>query len=304
LAVPHTIKGKVWEVHPNVNLYADMTGRCTGDCGFCIAKVAYERPEIDSQSYYRAAERAIALLRETGISIQVTGGEPGLSPCFADIIDLIDSCRVNRPVLNTNGSSLTSKVIDRLNSSTFEHINISRHHWDERRAEQIMKRRPPLSNGELGGRIKDLRVQVRMQCNLIAGEMDSADAVLRYIDRWRAVGVREFAFAELTPLPRGEYYRDEIIDFVEAHPVDIVPIIETLTRNCGWRFLKFRGGVACYYEIWSWRDCLILFKRSNNWWLSYIDSMPGLIADFVLHTDGTLAGSWDKAVKVIERRRK
>jgi len=24
----------------------------------------------------------------------------------------------------------------------------------------------------------------------------------------------------------------------------------------------------------------------------------------VLHTDGTLAGSWDKAVKVIERRRK
>ena len=291
-----------WLVHPNVNLYVDVSGHCNGNCGFCIAKTTYERPEIAPDKFADCFSRALELTQHMNPSVQIVGGEPTIYPGIGLVLDVIDAHTPKRPVLGTNATGLDSRLAGRLNDSRIEHINVSRHHYDDARNQAIMRLRPAFPNTSLWRNLAGIggSIDIRMQCNLIAGFIDSYADVCRFIEWARAHGIRNLVFSQLTPLPAGDIYRRSIIDYVAARQVDINGILAAVEASPDFVFEKYRGGVACYYEVWLYKgDTTVLFKCSDNKYLVEADRMPRHIPDLILHSDGTLCGSWNRALKVI-----
>jgi MoaA/NifB/PqqE/SkfB family radical SAM enzyme len=305
MAIPLYVHGHKYYVHPNVNLYLDVSRSCPCDCEFCISKVKFDRLTINTDVYIQRLVDSFSLLKSVNPSIQVVGGEPTIYPGLYGIIDVIDNLMIRRPVLGTNGYLLDDDLVHRLNTSTFRHVNLSRCHYDDAKNQEIMRCKAGRNNDVLFHSIGErLKPKLRVQCNLIGGYIDTYGEIMQFIAYAHYVlKANNIAFAQLTPLPRDDYYQDSVIDYVSTRQVDIDAILEKISEDKMFRFIKYRGGVACYYEIWEYcgysDPITVMFKFSDNFYLGRIDNMPGYIPDFVLHTDGTLCGSWNKNIKVL-----
>ncbi|PIN94875.1 hypothetical protein COU53_01825 [Candidatus Pacearchaeota archaeon CG10_big_fil_rev_8_21_14_0_10_30_48] len=296
------INGRKWFAHPNINMYIDTTGACNGDCDFCIAKTTFKRTEAPTDKFLKGLERAIELTRHIHPSIQIVGGEPTLSSKVYPILDMVDGNRMRNPVIGTNGTGFNDRLVDRINTSSIQHINLSRHHYNEDLNHEIMHLKPFSPNETFWGNLKNIdpRIDIRLQCNLIGGYIDSYESVIDFVEWSRDHGIHNLVFAQLTPLPRDDMYRSEIIDYVLSRQVDVNAIIESAEVNPEFSFEKYRGGVACYYEVWKYKgDTTVLFKFSDNKYLSMADRTERHLPDLVVHTDGTLCGSWNRNLKIL-----
>jgi len=303
IATPTTIMGHEYLVHPNVNLYVDMTSACNCRCNFCIARVSFDRRVKPVSSEW--LEYALDVCAVASPSVQITGGEPTLFPReLMELVAVVNRRRPRRPVINTNGKNL-AQVSAGLRNSAIEHVNISRHHYNDTTNAQIMGDFA-ISSDELARGIRPIQDRVRIQCNMLDHQIDTYDEVMQFIAYcYHKLGVRNISFAQLTPLPSGSYYDRRILKVVRGAPVDSDPILERIEQDSRFAFKKYRGGVACYYEVWDFlayeHPMTVLFKFSDNAWLEKADADPILLPDFILHTDGTLAGSWCKDRKVLCR---
>jgi len=299
-AVPVTILGREWLAHPNVNLYLDSTGQCSCDCDFCIAKTKFDRYTIDVDQYIARFKECLRVLHDANPSVQLTGGEPTMNyDSAAKLITAVSDSGLRNPVMNTNGHGLPD-LVELLNASNMQHVNISRHHYNDSSNNEIMR----ASVRDLRDIGRLLRPRVRVQCNMIRDYIDTYGEVMQFIAyAYHHMAADNIAFAQLTPLPRDDYYQDSIIDYVADRQVDVDSILYQIGRDSRFVFEKYRGGVACYYEVWQYmgydKPVTVLFKFSDNSYLSAIDRMPKYAPDFVLHTDGTLAASWNRGCKVI-----
>ena len=132
------LAGKEYFVHPNVNLYLDMTAYCSSDCQFCIAKTTYERNNIPKYEYEESLHRALDVLRDVEPSIQIVGGEPTTDIGKLELIlSVIKERNIKRPVLGTNGYWLFH-LTGCINDGTLEYLNLSRHHYRDDINEEIM----------------------------------------------------------------------------------------------------------------------------------------------------------------------
>ena len=294
-AISVRLGAKAWRVHPNVNLYLDITGHCTSSCPFCIARTTYPRGTASPVAYLDALRKAREITSVLSPSVQIVGGEPTVDPKLPDVLDAIQGMR--RPVLGTNGARLDD-LVDVVNRSDLEHVNISRHHWDDGINGGIFVGGVPTGH-ELSETIHALRPAVRLQCNMIGGVVDDFSGVLRFLDFAMDCGADAVAFAQLTPLPRCDIYQDRIIDYVASHQVDFESILASVSSDTRFVFEKYRGGVACYYEVWRYSGVPVLFKMSDNEWLRKADLIPDCIPDLVLHTNGRLCASWNREIKEI-----
>ena len=117
--------------HPNTTII--LPGKCQAKCGFCFWNSSDGR--IKPPSDYIEKLRFILLnLPDKYRSLSVSGGEPTLSPYLADVLDLIGEedirRKFSRTVLTTNGVRLYSGPWYKIDKA-IDHINISRHHYDE-----------------------------------------------------------------------------------------------------------------------------------------------------------------------------
>jgi molybdenum cofactor biosynthesis enzyme MoaA len=300
-AVPILILGKKYLAHPNINLYVDMTSACNCDCNFCIAKVNFDRKTKPIKPEW--LEKALDVCATANPSIQITGGEPTLfTKELTALMEIVNARHLKRPVINTNGKNLAA-ISEFIKHSAIEHVNISRHHYNDIVNAKIMGY-GGISSDCLANASKPIKDRVRIQCNMLNGEIDTYGEVMQFIAYcYHKLGVRNVAFAQLTPLPSGSYYDPDVINVVTQAPVNADAILERVEQDNRFEFEKYRGGVACYYEVWKFHayehPMTVLFKYSDNFWLEKADADPELLPDLVLHTDGTLAGSWCKDRKVL-----
>jgi hypothetical protein len=289
-AITREIGGKKWRLHKNVNLYIDTTAKCPFNCGFCIAKTLDGRG-----AEFVSVEKVKAIIAELEkaevfFTCQITGGEPTLHP---RIDELRAICGKRKTVINTNFPSAAL--------ASFNHVNVSCHHYNRIIEAGIMggdRDREALSYG-IGG----IRDKIRLQCNIIGGKVDTFGEVAQYIAwGYHALGITNYAFSFLTALPSNGFYSDGIIEYVKDRPaISFNEIVSEFEKRDHFRFKKYRGGVACYYEIWEYtayeNPITIVIKYSDNHVLHALDSSPDLVPDMIIHPNGTLTASWDSRIK-------
>lgn len=98
-----------------------VTRRCNLTCGYCTE---YDRTS-DPAPYDELASRLAKLAELRAWAVCLTGGEPTLHPRLPDLVAEMKRLGFKRRMLITNGTRLTSKLIDALNDAGLTDMQIS-----------------------------------------------------------------------------------------------------------------------------------------------------------------------------------
>jgi len=304
-ALPITLSGVPFRYHPNINFYVDMMAACNCSCWFCIANVEFNRQLNPRADLVDLLDDSLHTLSPLSPSIQITGGEPTLfNKKLIDMLKVVHAHKIHKSVLNTNGFDLNSGVARAIRRYGIDHVDISRHHYNDKVNDRIMG--GGIGSEQLRKSIDLIADKARIQCNLMSASIDTYGEVMQFIAyAYHKLGATNVMFSSLTTLPKDSYYDESVIKGTNNGPVNTAFIMDNIERDDRFHFEKYRGGVAYYYEIWKFTGydipMTIVFKHSDNHWLEAVDNDPELMLDVVLHTDGTLAGSRCKDVKIIRK---
>ena len=172
-------------------LEVNLLPECNGSCSWCVEARAYHptrRAHWTSLAY--------AAIQTGRQNIILLGGEPTLHPNLADIIDMLVD-RERQVYLTTNGSRLTKTFVNYA-LKNLTGINISVHHFALSANEKITG--APLDMAVLRDAISALRkasVEVRLNCNLIGGHIDSHEEIKHFVYFAKGLGATSVRFAEL-----------------------------------------------------------------------------------------------------------
>lgn len=303
-SIPGKFGGKRFRFHWNINLYIDMHSACNAKCPFCINRVNFPRQDIPDEIFLNNLEKAVQLTRFATPSIQIVGGEPTLRPArLLAILDLIRRYRMRKPAITTNGSGMVP-LLDNLDSA-IEHVNISRHHMDDTQHNSVMGFENPLNHSTLVEILMNhpLGTKIRLNCCLLKGHIDSFRQIIDYIDWGIGIGARNICFSTLSHLPDNYIYPRSFVEQSRSFQVGFNSIMAEVDADKRFEFQKFHTGSHCMYEIWEYRKehrrATIVFATSNNRFAQALDEVEDLIELMVFHSNGVLAGSWNRDCKVL-----
>lgn len=322
--------GKTWRVASGFNLYIDISSACNASCPFCIAPTVERK---DGPGFFDGAKFALDLTESVIGTVQVVGGEPMISRRLPALLKEIGARNYRRVVVNTNGSFISNQIISKMKSARVTNVNISRHHYDENRNQEIMGLRPELSNTELSlniARIIDAGMSVRMQCNLIKGHIDSVRGILDYIDWCTSLDCKEISFSQVFPLDLFDYQVPIEVGYSEKIQIDLRQLV-TKMDICGqlspvpenklrgqnssmWGQSNWAGGfgVGAKRRFWFGPKETYLslktlsgydetglpretaYNKQEDWELQ-----DGVLAFAVLHSDGRVTASWDRRERLL-----
>jgi pyruvate-formate lyase-activating enzyme len=170
-----------------------LTKYCNGQCSWCIARDS-ENP--DEELSYKELAKIIVEMKEKK-NVILLGGEPTLYPYLPELIQLVREGGKNL-YLTTNGSFLTPGYIKKNNLGLLTGINISIHHYEMNKNKEItgLSIKEDILKQSVAMLSKTID-SIRLNCNCIKGFIDSKEAIYRYIDFARSIGVNKIRFAEL-----------------------------------------------------------------------------------------------------------
>lgn len=202
---------------PRCNLFIQTTNLCNANCEFC----EYHGNDEKEFDIVKLGEIIKEIHSKATIGkINFTGGEPTLNLKKFDLIvntvsDSIDWNRKPEITLNSNGIHLL-EMLDY--EWIIDFIGLSRHHYDDKKNESIFKCTSIANKNkirEFQSKVKNKKL-VQLRCNLIAGEIDNYDGIIKYLNHAIDVGVSDCGFVTLM----------KINDFCNNHQVDFPSLIK------------------------------------------------------------------------------
>jgi molybdenum cofactor biosynthesis enzyme MoaA len=226
-----------WRLNPTIDLYI-RTKFCNAKCKFCIY--------ADDASKYNE-KKFVEILKEMTSKIKIrkiaiSGGEPTLYwNNFKNIINHAKEWSPDSELsMNTDGFRL-KKLFDDPDYKLFDHIHISRHHWDDKINDEIFGTKTP--TGEELKEIASLGTtdhQIQFRTNLIKGYIDTKEKVFEFLDWSNEVGINTTGLVSLMPV--NDYSKDNFIWF---HIKELIGERFTLTKN--W---TYKGACECFNYIY------------------------------------------------------
>ncbi len=163
-------------INPNFTVVAP--GGCNAECDFCFWK-----QERTGRDYMSKLKVVMDSLPSQFYMISISGGEPTISPFLNEILDAIDTDQFTHRILTTNGTHLM-KHIDKI-SEKIQHINISRHHWDEEINRKIFISKTVPTAKHLSECIDVLNqrgIDVTFSCVLTDEYILTKEDIIRYVE--------------------------------------------------------------------------------------------------------------------------
>ncbi len=327
-----TVSGKTLNASSGFNLYIDTTTACDAACPFCIAPIVDRK---DGKGFFEGLSFALSLTRQVDGTIQIVGGEPLISKRIYRLLHEVSTIDCRRTIVNTNASSLSPNIASAMKSAGVSCVNVSRHHYDEACNQDIMRMKKVSSNNDFHRGISylhDVRLGVRMQCNIIKGHIDSVESMLAYINWCLSLECREISFSQLFPLSLFDYQKPIEPGYAEAHQVDLRKLVTEMDASgvfspvpahelrgkrfltwgegsSGWGSSNWGGGKRRFWygpgrtylslKTLSGYDEQGLPNPTTYDKSSDDELREGVLAFAVLHTDGTVSASWDKRERIL-----
>ena len=188
-------------------LYINVTGRCNAKCQFC-SNEALNPQENDGLDRDKLAK----ILGETCTRISrisISGGEPLLNQ--DNLKDLLETVKPfnRRMTLNTNGKFLEQNI-ELLNEYKIESIQLSRHHYDDTKNNEIFGTETlPLDDLT---RIPDrLKADLRINCLLIKDYIDNAEEVKNFLESISNTSISQVGFISMMQV--NEFTSKNFVDY-------------------------------------------------------------------------------------------
>ena len=271
------------------HLHLKLTDACNARCFFCVEQNS--KCQENAEYFISQVDSMLSEMEQAGIlySVSVTGGEPLLFKKFDELCEVLEKHDIKFLTMNTNAQYL-DKYIDKIDG-LFNFVDISRHAISDQRNNEIFGCDMPTLN-ELKSIKKRLKhTKMRIQCVLC--DVDSIEDVLNRIGAYSFAD--DLSFRKLMKLGEqtGIEYDDkeDLYNQILEYAFNHFELIEQTIQD------------YYVYEIWKYNDTYITFSYSNMKMLGAVEKVEddAVCREFIIHPDGTIAGSWDKNMKVIKR---
>ena len=238
-------------------------------------------------------------------SVSITGGEPTLSPRLPEVARILDEYGIRKKVVTTNGTGLFLKFpneklnnIDTLMETNFDHMNISRAHYDDTTNKSIML--PKTKKGadfsqllKVQDYLNGSSVKTRLSCVLTKSGIKSIDDIKNYVKFFNDNGgFDNFIFRELMYHDR-KTANDAIVDWSDKERVLLNDLWKNFDTDKDFDEVLSVLGYYYYVEIWKLFNSTIA-TESSNLEQHYIekDAHKDVVYEMVFHENGNLTSSW------------
>lgn len=243
------------------NFSVVVPGPCNAKCDFCFWKET--KGSLYKGAYLRKLETALAALPSEFRQCSITGGEPTASSYLLDILTLVRA-RFPKVVMSSNGFDVYGWVFNYI-----DHLNISRHHWDDafnvlRFGTTSVPNTASLTN--ICKMANQYGVDVTLNC-VVRADFADRDFVRLYLDYAKIVGANAVCFRK------------------EHGTLDDLPV-ETFIHQ---KVIREGGCPACRTKV------RLIDGMQTTWRYGLLDPttvMQG-IYELVFQQDGRLTSDWD-----------
>lgn len=167
-----------------------ITNQCNGSCAFCIEREGYSPEPAPVQDLITAT-----MSLPDYQTVLILGGEPFQ---YMHLVEYLKGIQAKKEIFITTNGSLLGKDIATVVAPYITAINISIHHYDEKRNADIYGMHIPYAPIEEAIAVfRDYGVRVRINTNLVKGLFTDYDDLFE-MNRFAAgLGAHEIRFAEL-----------------------------------------------------------------------------------------------------------
>lgn len=308
--VDFNYEGLAKKVYSNTNLSIFVDDYCNANCKFCVAQLrfenrgqAFKKAKIQNdEEYFTRLEAVLKYLQPISPSISLTGGEPTQSHRLPRILALINKYNYRKRTFTTNGSGLLDemdgkKVIQHLVDNNFQHLNISKAHYDDDRNRELMRYdKGYCSNEDLETIVAFAQanhLRPRMSCLLLQEGIATLAQMITYMQFYQKLGLDNVIFRELMDYSEQRMINREKVDFCVANKVYLNDIWAQVDQDP--RFTPIRNLLGYYYyvEVYKFESTDMCSEGANLVKLyDEKEKHPDIVYEMVFHPNGNLNGSW------------
>jgi molybdenum cofactor biosynthesis enzyme MoaA len=307
--VDFDFQDKLKKVYSNVNLSISIDDYCNADCKFCVAQLRYEnrglmyqKKKLTNQEFFNRLDYVLNFLKPLNPSISITGGEPTKSSKLPKVLEMIDKYGYRKRTLTTNGSGLLETfdgkmMLQHIVDNKFQHLNISKAHYDENINKKIMKYQSGYCSNEnlktiiTYSQANDLRP--RMSCLLLKEGISTLDQMIEYMEFYKTLGIDNVIFRELMDYDKDKMSNISKVDYCIDNKVRLNDIWKQIDTDE--RFTPIRNLIGYYYyvEVYKYQNIDMCSESANLVKLyDEKDKHKDVIYEMVFHPNGNLNGSW------------
>jgi pyruvate-formate lyase-activating enzyme len=314
-----------------LNTYLDCDISCNSNCKFCIAKTD-NRFIGNVEDFMYGMTKALEYTQLNNGTVQITGGEPTISPRFITILNELSNYSFRRIVLNTNGSYINYKTLIAIEDSGVTNINVSRHHSNDRYNQELMRFNTFYSNDDFVVNMRNLSMRglpIRLQCNLVTGYIENIHDIITYIKWANSLNIRDIMFSQMFPTNSLGYYNEVIQSigaFTDKYQINLKKLFSDLQSHPDfsltnpeeldnatsvWGSGHVSPGKNGKLRLWRYKNTNIAIKTLSGYDKNGIpkdtyynpnedpELQDNIISFIVVHPDGTVTASWDISKRII-----
>lgn len=288
---------------------------CSGRCRFCSENLREKqagrhasllRP---SSNYFGQLQQALRELRGLPLSYSLSGLEmtddrAWFLELLATLAKHASESPVEDRVLYSNASGLLRLENDPLLMRSLEDfglnwIELSRHHYDESKNQQIMRFRPSslaAGNTEFSKSIAVLRkvTDIKLICIVQAGGVESLIEMKRYLAWARSLGVKHVIFRELSRLD-SRYRANATFRYISSARVSVAALMEAFLEQNKNSSIEFKQSTHGYYfnNLIIEDDGLRITFECSDYRILHEKHDSGRVFKLVFHANGNLCADWN-----------
>lgn len=303
-------EGKNRRVYSNVNLSIFTDDYCNANCKFCVAQLRFEskgqmykKSRIASDNeYFDRLDSVLERLKPLNPSISITGGEPTKSHRLIPILQIIEKHGYRKRTLTTNGSGLFDivdgkPVIQHITENHFQHLNISKAHFDEEINKNIMQYETGYCSNEDIARIamfaKANNLRPRMSCLLLKDGIKDIDGIKKSLDFYQNLGIDNIIFRETMDYDEKSMSNHIKMEYLKNNKIYLNDIWKHIDKDSSFKFTKQILGYYYYVEVYKYKMVDMVSESANLVKLYEQKKIASdVVFEMIFHPNGKLNGSW------------
>lgn len=304
-------EGKSKKVYSNVNLSIFTDDYCNANCKFCVAQLRYENKGMmykkgricSDEEYFKRLEYVLNYLRPLNPSVSITGGEPTKSRRLIPILRMIEKYGYRKRTLTTNGSGLFDVVdgkyiIQHITDNHFQHLNISKAHYDEEINKRIMQYENGYCSNEDIEKIaiysKANGLRPRMSCLLLKEGIKDKEDIIKYLNFYQNLQIDNIIFRESMDYDEDKMLNKDKMLYLKENKVRLNDIWKTIDNDNRFKPIRQLLGYYYYVEVYKYQNIDMVSESANLVKLyQQKEKAKDTVFEMIFHPNGNLNGSWE-----------
>ena len=300
---------------------------CSARCIFCSETLKPVDNRILSASlrpgprYFQGLEKVLSMLGGLPLGFSLSGLESTDDPKWLfQVLDRLQSFaeqggRVSERVLYTNGAGFCSPgtgedLVARLQEFSLTRVELSRHHYQENKNNQIMRFR---AGQAIGGQSSFERVvgkiqaslPLRLVCLIQKNGIQNLEGIRCYLKWAESLGIRDVVFREFSRM--GENYKpNRTFERIEAGRVFLEELLNQVWPSGAGPVSDFHPlEITAGYYYWNlsmvWQKRVKVTFETSDYREMKQRHRSAVVHKLIYHANGNLCADWDPEKQVLLR---